>query len=102
MTTLAPSGAPPSALKIWSNGHDIFVEIPGRHGPIITSYLHNHHGIAEVFSLLGVHRVDYDYASSPVPAGYSTPTKLPSPADALAESILMKLGIIPKYKVAKR
>lgn len=64
MNDIASSAAPPTALKLWTDGKDIYIEIPGRQGPYITSHLYDHRAIDYVFSLLGATRIDYEHAGT--------------------------------------
>ena len=59
------SAAPPRHLKIWAVGPDLFVEIPGRLGPYITSYSCDSRGITLLLDLLGRKRTDTDFAIPP-------------------------------------
>jgi len=92
--SLAPSGAPSSALRIWTNGKDAFVEIPGKKGPYIEKMSYDHRAIAHIFSLLGLHRIDGDYESK-IPEGYgnSNFTKGDNIDRALADRILAQMGV---------
>lgn len=93
---IAASGAPPEHhLKIWSDGHRIYCEIPGIEGkpPYISAYSYNTRGIDTVMSLLGIHRADYDYKGT-IPEGYTARTIVQSPAEAQREVILKRMGII--------
>lgn len=91
--SLAPSGAPSSALRIWTNGQDAFVEIPGRKGPYIERINYDHRGIAHIFSLLGLHRTDVEYTHA-LPSGYSNFTKGSETDRAMTDRILKQMGLI--------
>ena len=67
---LMPSGAPLHHLKIWASGPDLFVEIPGRLGPYITTYSLDSRGITLLLDLLGRKRTDTDFA---IPPGQVSP-----------------------------
>jgi hypothetical protein len=93
--SLAPSGAPSSALRVWANGRDIYIEIPGKKGPYIETVNYDHRGIAHLFTILGLHRIDGDYLA-PVPSGYGTSNfmKGDSIDRAMADKILTQMGLI--------
>ena len=93
--SIAPSGAPPGALRIWATGTDCYVEIPGRAGPYIQRLAYDHRAIAHIFSLLGLHRVDYEYLGT-IPEGYKKPIKAHGTATQqdTAEAILRRMGIL--------
>jgi hypothetical protein len=93
--SLAPSGAPSRALRIWSNGVDCFIEIPGKKGPYIERVNYDHRAIAHIFSLLGIHRVDGDYLA-PVPSAYGNSNFLKGDTvdRAMADKILAQMGLI--------
>ena len=93
---IAPSAAPPNALKVWvtSAGTDILIEIPGRLGPVILKRNFTTAGVAEVFTLLGRHRADIERIGTP--DAYLKPSKEPGTHNqrAAAEKILYELGLI--------
>ena len=91
----APSAAPASALRIWTDGRDTYVEIPGRAGPYIERLNYDHRGICHVFELLGRVRSDYEYLGT-IPSGYLKPTNEPGTHNqrSFAESVLRKAGLI--------
>lgn len=93
--SLAPSGAPSSALRIWTNGMDCFIEIPGKKGPYIQRVQFDHRSIAHIFTLLGQHRIDGDYLA-PIPSGYGTSNFMKGDAvdRAIADKILTQMGLI--------
>jgi hypothetical protein len=92
--THAASGAPPNALRMWTDGVRIYVELPGSDGkpPYITTELYSEAGLAKALRILGVHRVDYDYLGT-VPDGY-TGRGTPSHSSAIAEKVLRQRGLI--------
>jgi len=98
--SIAPSAAPARALRVWANGNEIFVEIPGKGGkpPYITSYPYDTRGIALTLSLLGANRIDYDYTGPmPIPSAYRTNiTSGPGTAEqqASADKALRLAGLI--------
>lgn len=93
--TLAPSGAPSRSLRIWGNGVDIFVEIPGSKGkpPYIERMAYDHRAIGHIMSLIGVHRVDGDYTTT-VPTAYhnSNIRKGTEVDDAILDKIFAQVG----------
>lgn len=96
--TRAPSGAPPSALKVWTDGVRLYVEIPAVPGkdPYITAYDYNYRGIDLMLSLLGQHRTDYDYIGT-LPASYRGGSNLePGTASQRdhAEATLRRMGLL--------
>ena len=96
--TVAASAAPTHHLKVWADTGRIYVEIPGAKDkpPYITAYDYNYRGIDLMLSLLGLHRVDYDYQGT-IPAGYTGSSNL-SPGTRQqqdqAEAILRRMGIL--------
>jgi hypothetical protein len=98
MSDLASSASVPAHhLKIWSDGKRIYAEIPGVEGKpsYITTYPFDSRGVALTLSLLGLHRVDYDYKGT-VPDSYLKPSKEPGThaQRAAAEAFLRRGGII--------
>ena len=96
--TLAQSGAPARHLKCWSDGTRIYVEIPGSGDKpaYITSYDYNYRGIDMMLSLLGAHRVDYDYQGT-IPPGYTGRSNFDVGTEtqrAQAQKTLRAMGII--------
>ena len=99
--SIAPSFAPPRALRIWHVRDEIFVEIPG-HGdkpPYITSYPYNTRGIALTLSLLGANRIDYDHAGpQALPSAYRTNIATTGPGtaeqQASADLALRRAGLL--------
>lgn len=99
----ASSAAPPNALRMWTDGTRIYIELPGSPGndPYITAYLYSEGGLSKALSLLGQHRVDYDYLGT-VPQSYrkrwsgadTKPTYGDSKQHASAEATLRRMGII--------
>jgi len=69
--TLAASAAPPNALRMWTDGVRIYVELPGSPGndPYIVAYLYSEGGLSKALNLLGQRRADYDYLGT-IPASY--------------------------------
>lgn len=97
------SAAPPNALRMWTDGTRIFVELPGSPGrdPYIVDYLYSEGGLSKALNLLGQRRVDYDYLGT-IPDTYrkrwdGAPTK-PEPGTAeqraAAELTLRRMGIL--------
>lgn len=92
--SLAPSGAPSSALRIWPDTKgNLYVEIPGAKGPYIECVNFDHRGIAHLFTLCGLHRIDYEYTHA-LPSGYSNFTKGTETDRAMADRILKQMGLI--------
>lgn len=93
--TLASSAAPPQALKLWTDGHSIFIEIPGRAGPYIMARDYDLRAISYVFSLLGATHIEYKFENK-VPDNYLKPSKAPGTHNQreLAEQLLRARGII--------
>lgn len=92
--TVASSAAPSRHLKLWSDGTRIYVEIPGAKGPYITAFDYNYRGCDLALSLLGQHRVDYEYIGTAT--AYTDTTKQPgTPKQRAAVEIgLRRAGII--------
>lgn len=99
----ASSAAPPNALRMWTDGVRIYVELPGSPGndPYIVAYLYSEGGLSKALHLLGERRVDYDYQGT-IPNSYrkrwaGAPSK-PEPGDeqqrASAEALLRRHGLI--------
>lgn len=98
MTDLAPTASPPHHLKVWSDGVRIYVEIPGVLGKpaYITTYDFDSRGVGLMLSLLGLHRIDYDFKGT-IPSNYTGRSNFQSGTDAQhaqAEATLRKMGII--------
>jgi hypothetical protein len=94
----APSAAPTHHLKLWSDGKRIYCEIPGiaDKPAYITTFDFDSRGTALALSLLGLHRINYDYAGT-IPYGYtgrSNFTHGDEAQQALAEKILREAGLI--------
>lgn len=85
--TLASSAAPPSAIKVWTDGLRIFAEVGG----YITAFPLTEGGLSKVLNLLRERRVDY-----------SGPPRLQRPHEltgtpiqhAHAEAVLRRMGVI--------
>ncbi|MGH7239635.1 MAG: hypothetical protein ACRECH_08365 [Nitrososphaerales archaeon] len=82
MPDLAPTAAPINALKCWTNGRSIFVELPG---PWVTSYPLTEGGLSRALSLLVTQKYDF---------GGGVMLNNQTPVEALAESILRRKGLI--------
>lgn len=98
MTDLAPTAAPTHHLKVWSDGQRIYCEIPGisNKPAYITTFVYDSRGVDLVLSLLGIHRVNYDYQGK-VPVGYTGRSNFQNGSDsqqAMAEKLLRQAGII--------
>lgn len=82
---------PPNALLMWTDGRTIFVELPSTSGPpCIISYRYSDGGLSKALALLGKHA---DIAGAPI----SIPPprlKKETPQQAMAQSILTKMGLI--------
>lgn len=91
----APSAVPPNALRMWTDGVRIYVELPGLAGPYIVAYLYSEGGLAKALNILGVNRVDYDHQGT-IPAGYLKPKPTPgtSTQQAHSEAVGRRLGFI--------
>ena len=99
MMTVAPSGAPPKALKFWADGNRIYYEIPGKDGrpPYIGWHYFDHAGVSKCLDLLGLHRIDYEYCGDLAKEYKKLPeVKLNGTAtqQAMQEKILRDLGIL--------
>src|SRR5574337_1009547 len=94
--TIAPSAAPHNALHLWTDGREIFIEIPGRLGPYIMRRDYDHRAIAYVFSLLGAHRIDADHVGTIDNFAYLKPSREPGTANqrAMVEAILRRNGVL--------
>lgn len=96
--SIAPSAAPPNALRMWTDGVRVYAEIPGAQGkaPYIVHHLFSEGGLYKLLTLLGQRRIDYDY-SGDIPTDYrkEKPKALAeSTADAMAEALLRRVGAI--------
>ena len=91
----APSAAPPNALRMWTDGIRIYVELPGLRGPYIVTYLYSESGLARALDLLGQRRADYEYLGT-IPDNYLKPSKEPSTHNSrsAAEALLRRMGVI--------
>lgn len=89
MTTSAQSFAPINALRMWTDGRDIYTEIPGKSGQPAAIFRFPIHegGLWKALNLL--RRQTYEYAGEPMIA----PKKLDA-GIALAQSILKRNGVI--------
>lgn len=103
-TERASSAAPPNALRMWTDGTRIYVELPGSPGldPYIVDYRYNVEGLIKALNLLCRHRVDYDYLGTrPIPDTYRkrwSENYKPEPGTpeqrAQAEAMLRRMGIL--------
>jgi hypothetical protein len=63
MATLAPSAAPINALRMWTDGREIYVEIPGSAAigtpPYITSYPLHEGGLWRALNMLRTQSYEY-------------------------------------------
>lgn len=96
--TLAHTASPPHHLKVWSDGQRIYCEIPGvpPKPAYVTTFVYDSRGVDLVLSLLGIHRVNYDYQGT-VPVGYTGRSNFQNGSDsqhAMAEKLLRQAGII--------
>ena len=96
--SLAPSSAPTHHLKVWSDGNRIYVEIPGvpPKPAYVTTFVYDSRGVDLVLSLLGIHRVNYDYQGT-IPVGYTGRSNFQHGTDieaATAEKILREMRLI--------
>lgn len=92
MTTSAPSAAPVNALRIWTDGRDIYTEIPGKGDCpcAVFKFALCENGLWRALHLLRGH--SYEYAGEPYPATKLAPAPL-NPMVAAAGSICNQLGI---------
>ena len=93
--TKAPSAIPPNALPIWTDGKDIFTELPGPNGPVVIRYHRDANGLSAMLGL--IHKHAYDGAFNAPPVTLPEPKNQPgAPARQLAAlDILKRMGIIP-------
>lgn len=95
--TIAHSAAPPNALRMWTDGSRIYVELPGLRGPYVVAYQYCEGGLGKALALLGERRVDYDYTGT-IPPAYTNPMNWSQPGtkqqQAIAEKLLRQRGII--------
>ena len=58
MSDLAQTFSPPNAIKIWTDGKEIFAELPTKLGnpPYIITFPNNTMGLSKVLALLGKQR----------------------------------------------
>lgn len=88
MTTLT-TFAPVNSLRMWTDGRDIFVEIPGKPPipAVISRFPLSDNGLWRALNLL--RKQTYEYAGEPM-----LKPKPIDPGIALAQSILKKNGVI--------
>ena len=93
--TPALSAAPPNALLIWTNGRDIFIEMPGPQGlPVVLRYSLGPTGLANA---LGILTKNAHYTDKIGQAWMNLePTKQPGTAAQRdnARAILHRMGVI--------
>jgi hypothetical protein len=53
MTTVAPSAAPPHAIKVWADHMNVYAEIPSLNQPCILAFRLSEGGLSQILSLLG-------------------------------------------------
>ncbi len=85
-----PSFAPSNALRMWTDGRDIFVEIPAKtkaNPPCICRFARTEGGLSKALSILC--SIAPDYAGEP----QLTP-KFTSRQESMAEAILRRQGTI--------
>lgn len=94
MSNLASSAAPVNALRMWTDGRDIYTEIPGKGDCpcAVFKFALCENGLWRALHLLRGH--SYEYAGEPYPAStVSTSTRSMDPMIAAAGSICNQLGI---------
>lgn len=91
--TLAPSFAPANALRMWSDGRTIFVELPTQAhlAPVILSFKHSESGLSRALSLLAQHA---DYSGAPVIVSRKTPMHGTAVQHDVAANILRRMGVV--------
>lgn len=92
---LAPSAAPINALRMWTNGVSIFVELPTKLplAPVIIAYQLSTGGLSKALALLNTHA---DYSGRPQSSQHRTTIpRIGTPMQSsMAESILRRKGMI--------
>lgn len=89
MTSLAPSFAPPNAVRMWMDDHSIYVELPVSPGyestiPCILAFAISEQGLSKALNILRQRRTNF-----------SGPPLVPSPKSArTAEQKSILRGII--------
>lgn len=94
----AATAVPPNALRMWTDGIRIYVELPGLAGPYIVAYSYCEGGLSKALNLLGANRVDYDYQGA-IPSGYKKATRPANTLDtdlrrASVEASLRRMGVL--------
>ena len=93
--SIASSAAPPNALRMWSDGLRIYVELPATKGGFcILTYDFSEGGLSKALSLLHAHRVRYDYTGTHASTELNWNRPGTATQHAIAERILRQKGII--------
>lgn len=90
---LAPSAAPPHAVRFWASGSDIFAEIPAKDPaspPAVLKFPLTEGGLGKALALLCHRRTDY---AGPHTIAPTMPARRDDTAD-LARSIMLRHGIL--------
>lgn len=88
MTTLAPSAVPPNAIPIWSDGLNLWTELPGPFGPVVLRYPLTSAGLSQALGLIRTRTFD---TAAPAP---TPPKRRPLAQDLAADAALRKAGIL--------
>lgn len=92
--TLAPSAAPPCALRIWADARYIYVELPNKSGPVpcVLSFTRSTVGLSKALAIVYGHA---EVAGSPVNPVAPARKLVGTPAQhSQAEAILRRAGVI--------
>lgn len=52
-STVAPSAAPPHAIKVWADRRNVYAEIPSLHQPCVIAFPLSSGGLSKVLAILG-------------------------------------------------
>lgn len=94
MTSPALSAAPRNALLIWTDGRDLFTELPGPNGPHVLRFHRTTTGLTQALRLIETHAFDALDRTSPSPP--PAPARAGTIAQQLtARDLLRRMRIIP-------
>lgn len=98
--TLAPSAAPPYALRVWADNNSIYTEIPGKPGaaPYVIAFPLAEGGLSKALDLLRTKHTDFAgpaFYSRPAPSLSNKPAVGTAVQRAHAQAVLRKLKIVP-------
>lgn len=96
--SVAPSAAPPHAVKVWADHMNIYAEIPSLHQPCVLAFPLSSGGLSKVLSILGAkHQEDtagVPYLRSAVIAKALIKDGITQNELSAAREVLLTLGMI--------